>query len=1006
VFALVSTPAAALLAPTTTTVSASASPSFGSPTTFTATVTSGAGTPDGTVIFLADLVSLGVGTLDGTGRATFTSSSLSVGVHLIVAVYVGNLNFATSTSIGLNINVSLAVCTISVAASVNPLTFGTSVNLTVTVSGPGGTPTGNVTIKSGLAVLGNVSLNGSGQGLLTTSSLVVGLLSIGADYGGDGSFLPCTAPIIIVTVNKNTTTTAVTSSSNPSALGAPVTYTATVSGSGGTPTGNVTFSDGATVIGTGALNGSGQAALVTSSLGAGSHSITATYIGDTNFVGSTSPALSQTVNQGASTIALASSANPAAAGSSVTFTATVSGAGAVPSGSVTFKDGATTIGTGALNGAGQAVLVTSALALGTHSITAIYGGDTNFVGSTSSALSQVTVSTGSTTALTVTPNPAAAGASVTFAATVTGSGPTPTGSVTFKDGAATLGIIPVDGTGHATLTTSALAGGTHSITAVYGGDATFGASTSSVVSLQINGGGGATASSTTLSATPNPAAPGTAVTFNASVTGTGGTPTGTITFKDGGTTIATATLNGSGQASLATSSLSIGTHSVTAVYGGDATFAASSSTAIALLVAPAGSGTTTTLASSANPVVSGQPLTFTAVVAASSGSPTGKITFKDGAQIIGIVTLAGGSASLTLSSLSVGLHSMTASYSGDTSFASSVSAALAQSIATPPDSVRLRALQVAATRIAAQTSGQAISGAIDSAIEEGFSDSDQLIAPSDLGLRLSSSGYDRQTRGPRASADWIVWSDLRHSSLNPGGSRQDISGSHDNALAGITLRLVPDVLVAGGFGGYESFGYDVNSLNGHLRGDGWTIGGYAGWRFLPGIRLDAGIAQSSIAYEGTAGSAVGSFAGSRTLFTTALTGLYRVVPGLELEPSARVYTLWEKENAYADSLGTNQSGRSFSSGRASVGAKLTYRWTLSETAVAPFAGIYADNYFNKDDAALASIPATMQGSSARVVGGVAVTTGYGLKFSSAAELGGLGGNFTSWSFRARGAVPF
>jgi hypothetical protein len=131
------------------------------------------------------------------------------------------------------------------------------------------------------------------------------------------------------------------------------------------------------------------------------------------------------------------------------------------------------------------------------------------------------------------------------------------------------------------------------------------------------------------------------------------------------------------------------------------------------------------------------------------------------------------------------------------------------------------------------------------------------------------------------------------------------------------------------------------------------------------------------------------------------------MPGLELEPSARVYALWEKQDAYLDSLGTTQSERNFSTGRASVGAKLTYRWALSSTtAIAPFAGIYADNYFTRDDAGAAALAAVMQGSSARVVGGVAVTTGYGLKFSTAAELGGIGGSFMTWSLRARGAVPF
>jgi outer membrane autotransporter protein len=242
--------------------------------------------------------------------------------------------------------------------------------------------------------------------------------------------------------------------------------------------------------------------------------------------------------------------------------------------------------------------------------------------------------------------------------------------------------------------------------------------------------------------------------------------------------------------------------------------------------------------------------------------------------------------------------------------------------------------------------------------------------------------------------------------LSPDSPKQDISGNQVNALAGITYRVMPDFLV-GIFGGYESFNYDVASLNGHLRGDGWTAGGYAGWRLLPGLRVDAGLAQSGIAYQGAAAAAAGSFPGSRTLFTTALTGLYRLTPGLELEPSARVYALWEKEDRYRDSLGTPQAERNFSTGRASLGTKLTYRWALSSTTpIAPFAGVYVDNYFITDDAGTAAIPAAMQGTSARVIGGVSVITDYGLKFSSAAELGGLGGHFTAWTFRARGAVPF
>jgi Bacterial Ig-like domain (group 3) len=91
---------------------------------------------------------------------------------------------------------------------------GTPVNLTATVSGSGATPTGNVTFSEGGTTLGTASLS-SGQGTLSVNSLPVGLLPISASYSGDTNFLGCTAPIITLTVNKNTTTTAVTSSLNP-----------------------------------------------------------------------------------------------------------------------------------------------------------------------------------------------------------------------------------------------------------------------------------------------------------------------------------------------------------------------------------------------------------------------------------------------------------------------------------------------------------------------------------------------------------------------------------------------------------------------------------------------------------------------------------------------------------------------------------------------------------------------------------------------------------------------
>src|SRR5262249_46689596 len=139
----------------------------------------------------------------------------------------------------------------------------------------------------------------------------------------------------------------------------------------------------------------------------------------------------------ASATTLVSSPNPSAFGQSVTFTATVSGTGAVPSGTVTFTDQTTgqTLGTvnlGNVGGVEQAAFTTSTLASGGHTIQASYGGDTNFTNS-AATINQNVGKAPSTTTLTSSSNPRTFGQSVTFTATVSSGGSTPTGSVTFTD---------------------------------------------------------------------------------------------------------------------------------------------------------------------------------------------------------------------------------------------------------------------------------------------------------------------------------------------------------------------------------------------------------------------------------------------------------------------------------------------------------------------------------------------------------------------------------------------
>ena len=197
---------------------------------------------------------------------------------------------------------------------------------------------------------------------------------------------------LVVASEEIGSTTAVVSSLDPSDYGQAITFTATVTPALSTsfsPTGDVTFYDGSTDLGSAPI-ADDSASFTTSALAVGSHSIFAEYNGDSNFNASESPPLAQNVNKAGTETDLESSENPSIYGDGVIFTATVSptvsGIGP-PTGQVTFYDGSTALDTETLSD-GSASFTTSALAVGNHAITASYGGDTNFAGSSTTAVSQ------------------------------------------------------------------------------------------------------------------------------------------------------------------------------------------------------------------------------------------------------------------------------------------------------------------------------------------------------------------------------------------------------------------------------------------------------------------------------------------------------------------------------------------------------------------------------------------------------------------------------------------
>jgi hypothetical protein len=198
----------------------------------------------------------------------------------------------------------------------------------------------------------------------------------------------------------------------------------------------------------------------------------------------------------------------------------------------------------------------------------------------------------------------------------------------------------------------------------------------------------ATATTTTLSASAVQITAGQSVVFSVGVTATAGpTPSGTVTLLDGSTSLGMASLS-NGTVTFTIASLTGGTHSITASYAGNSADAASTSNALSIQVnanAPQQTTTTTTLTASPATAPSGQAITLTATVAPTSGSssPSGTVTFQDGSTAIGSAPLATGKGVITVSTLSVGSHSITAAYSGDAANLSSNSNPVTVSITAP-----------------------------------------------------------------------------------------------------------------------------------------------------------------------------------------------------------------------------------------------------------------------------------------------------------------------------------
>jgi hypothetical protein len=439
-------------------------------------------------------VSVLLGNGDGTFQTALVYSSGGGGPQYVAVADVngdGRPDLIVPNGDSSNVGVLLnntgphASTTTTLVSSPNPSVYGQAVTFTAAVSSASGTPNGMVIFYDGSTQLGSATL-ANGSASFSYSLLAAGSRPITAAYQGSTSFSPSTSAPLNQIVNPAATSSSLASSLNPALVNEVVTYTATVASQyGGAVTGTVVFQDGGSTLATVTIVGN-QAAYSTKYGLPGTHSITATYSGDTNNTGSASATLVEQINKGfASKTVLTTSGSPSFVGQPLTFTAKVTSThGTIPDGElVTFYDGAIAIGTGATAG-GAATFVTSSLTARTHTIKGTYVGDTIFQPSTGT-VTQVVSKYPTTTALSSSLNPSQFGQKVTFTAQVTSSDPSiPTGKVKFLDGTVGIGSATLSG-GVATLKKSTLAVGTHPITAEYLGDVANAKSTSPVLNQVV-----------------------------------------------------------------------------------------------------------------------------------------------------------------------------------------------------------------------------------------------------------------------------------------------------------------------------------------------------------------------------------------------------------------------------------------------------------------------------------------------------------------------------------------
>jgi len=715
-----------------------------------------AGVPTGTVTFKDGLVTLTcnsgnpVTLSGGTADCVTSFNSNNLAAHSLTAVYTASGNFSSNTSSPVSLTVQKAPTSVTLA-TVSDITYGESVTFQVALLAVGGgTPTGTVTMYNDLTAIpgatGNVA-TASSPGLTPSSLLNAAGYQLNAHYNGDNNYASSiSSPNQSFTVAKaNTSNTLSASPSSPTFYGQAITFTATIvntSSTGVPPTGTINFKDGGTTItgcGSKTLSGTGNTATATcttsaTGLNVASHTITATYDNtDGNFddLVNTTSTLTHVVNRDTTSISLTTSSATTTYGTSVTFTATVTNTtttGLTPTGTVTFSGGNPALSCStAISGSGSTAsttCITSTLkaSASAYTITATYDNtDGNFDDSSGNTdtVSQTVNKAGTSVSVSASPgSPSSYGQAITFTATVTNTSATgqpPTGTINFEDNftgsyvtISGCGSVSLSGSGNTataacTTTATGLAVGTHPIRATYTNtDGNFTSATTGSATQLVNKDN----TSVSVTTSGSPSAFSGSVTFTGTVTNTsatGQTPTGTLNFQDGGSSISgcsSVSLSGTGNTATATcttSSLSAGAHTITVIYDNtDGNFSDSATgtlsggqTVIRLQLSSPGSsniqvggGADANSRSSFTVTVTGVATAQTINLSASDGTVLKFSNCSNGVPVTQITTVAtSGGATNTANFCAVGVKSgsstvsVTLSSTSDTVTSSSISVA-------------------------------------------------------------------------------------------------------------------------------------------------------------------------------------------------------------------------------------------------------------------------------------------------------------------------------------------